>query len=134
HPDAHAVIALTEEKHVANTRDAGQLVLHLHQGQVAQVKLVVAAIGRVDGQAHKNIGRALDGGDACLLDDVGQQGDGEIDAVLHHHLGDVDIDALLERYGEIVAAIVGALRRHIEDAFDAVDLLFDGRCHGVGDL
>ena len=50
-PDPHAVIALAEQEHVADALDPRQLVLDLHQGEIAQIELVVAAVGRVDGEA-----------------------------------------------------------------------------------
>ena len=52
-PDAHAVIALAEQEDVADAVDAGQLVLDLHQGVVAQVELVVAAVVASERDAHR---------------------------------------------------------------------------------
>ena len=54
-------------------------------------------------------------------------------AVLHQHLGHVQVDAGLERDGQRVGAVVGALRRHVHHVLDAVDLLLDRRGDGVGD-
>ncbi len=53
-------------------------------------------------------------------------------AVLHQHLGHVQIDAHLEGDRQRVGAVVGALRRHVEHVLHAVDLLLDGRGHRVG--
>jgi hypothetical protein len=53
-------------------------------------------------------------------------------AVLHKHLGHVEVHAVLEGDCERVGAVVGALRSHVHHVFDAVDLLLDGSCHGVG--
>ena len=55
------------------------------------------------------------------------------DAVLHQHLGHVEVDAVLEGDGQGVGAVVGALRGHVHHALDAVDLLLDRRGDGVGD-
>ena len=41
-------------------------------------------------------GERLRRGDAGLLDDVGQQRQGQVDAVLHQHLGHVQVDAGLK--------------------------------------
>ena len=41
---------------------------------------------------------------------------------------------LLKRDRQVVGAVVGALRRHVHHALDAVDLLLDGRGHGLGDV
>ena len=133
-PDAHAVILLTEQEHVADAGNPRQFIFDLHQGEIAQVELVVAAVGRVDRQAAQDVGRAFAGRDAGLTNDFRQLRNGQVDAVLHQHLGHVDIDAVMERDGQIVAAVVGALRRHVHHGFDAVDLLFDGRRHRIGDL
>ena len=43
----HAVVALPEQQHVADARHARQLVPDLHQRVIAQIELVVAAVGRV---------------------------------------------------------------------------------------
>ena len=40
----------------------------------------------------------------------------------------------LERDGQVVGAVVGALRGHVHHALDAVDLLLDGRGDRVGDV
>ncbi len=63
---------------------------------------------------------------------IGQDRLGQRDAVLHQHLADVQVGAGLERHGQRVVAVVGALRRHVQHVLDAVDLLLDRRGHGVG--
>ncbi len=69
-----------------------------------------------------------------LLDHVGQQRHGQGNAVLHEDLGHVQVHAVLERDGQVVRAVVGALRGHVEHALDAVDLLLDRRGDGLGDV
>ena len=44
-PDPHAVIALAEHGHFADARQPRHLVANVHVGVVAQVELVVAAVG-----------------------------------------------------------------------------------------
>ena len=51
-PEAHAVVLLAELEHVADAVHAGELVLDLDGGVVAEVELVVAAVGRVDADDH----------------------------------------------------------------------------------
>ncbi len=70
---------------------------------------------------------------ACLTTS-GKQRQGQVDAVLHQHLGEVQIDAGLEGDGQGVRAVVVRLRHHVHHVFDAVDLLLDGGGHGVGDV
>ena len=112
---------------------ARQFVLELNRGVVAEVQVVAAAVGRVQVDDHQHAGRLLVGRDAAAFDEVGQDRLRQRDAVLHQHLGHVQIDAVLEGDGQRVSAVVGALRRHVHHVLDAVDLLLDGRGHGVGD-
>ncbi len=131
-PDTHAVIALAEQKDVADAVDARQLVLHLQDGVIAEEELVKAAFGGQQGDAAQNVGRALDRRHARLLDHVGQRGDRQAHPVLHEHLRHVEVDAVLERDHQVVRAVVGALRVHVHHALDAVDLLLDGSGNGFG--
>ena len=71
-------------------------------------------------------------GDAGLLHHVGQQRQGQVDAVLHQHLGEVQIDPGLEGDRQVVGAVVVGLRHHVQHVFDAVDLLLNGGGHRVG--
>ncbi len=132
-PDANAVVALAHDVDVAHSVDAKQLVADLHQGEVAQVQLVVAPIGRNDRHAHQHVGRPLGHAHAGLFDHVRQRRQRQADAVLHEHLGHVEIDAVVERDRQAVAAVVVAGGGHVEHAFHAVDLLLDGRGHAAGD-
>ena len=90
-------------------------------------------MGRVEADDEQDVGVALAGGDAGLLDHVGQQRQGQVDAVLHQHLGEIEVDARLEGDGQAVGAVVGRLRGHVDHVLDAVDLLLDGGGHGLGD-
>jgi hypothetical protein len=131
-PQPHAVVLLAELHAVADAVHTGDLVLELDGGVVAQVELVVAALGGIEPDNEQDVRAALAGGDAGLLDDVGQKGQGQVDAVLHQHLGEVQIDAGAERGGQLVGAVVVRLRHHVHHVFDAVNLLLDGGGHRVG--
>ena len=132
-PDPHAVVALAEVGDVADAVEPGQLVLDLDRGVVAQVEVVVRL---PSGENRLTIIRML--GDFFLtvtprrLTRSGRTGSASDDAVLHQHLGHVQVGAELEGDGQRVGAVVGALRRHVHHALDAVDLLLDRRGHGVG--
>ena len=69
----------------------------------------------------------------CRRTSAGNLGFGDRDPVLHQHRRDVHIGADLERHGQLVGAVVGAGRRHVDHAFDAVDFLFDRRGHRFSD-
>ena len=70
---------------------------------------------------------------AALIDDRRQRGGGLRDAVLHVDGGDGERIADVEGDGDRRGAVVGARRRHVGHAGDAVDLLFERRRHRIGD-
>src|SRR5262249_20938297 len=96
HPDAHAFVFLAGKVYVADARHAPQLVRNLDGGVVAEVELAVAPPGRIDADDLQDVRVALAGGDADLLDHFGQERQGQVDAVLHEHLGEVQVDPRLE--------------------------------------
>ena len=99
---------------------------------VAQIELIVAAVGRIDVDGHEDVRRHFSRRHAGLFQHVGQHGQGQVHPVLHQHLRQVQIHALLERDGQIVRAVVGALGGHVQHVLHAVDLLLDGGRHGLG--
>ena len=133
HPDAHAVVLLAEQENVADAVHARHFVFEMNGGVIAQMKLVEAVIRRNEVDDEQDVGVAFARDDADLLDDLRQLRQGQIDAILHQNLGEIQIDAWLKGDGQAVRAVVGALRRHVEHIFDAVDLLLDGSGHRLGD-
>ncbi len=131
-PEPHAVVALAEIGDVAHALQARQLVFELDRGVVAQVQVVAQAAGREQIDDHQHAGRFLLHRHAPPLHQLGQDRLGQRHAVLHEHLGHVQVDVIVKRDGQRVAAVVAALRRHVQHVFHAVDLLFDRRGHGVG--
>ena len=132
YPDAHTVVLFAEQEHVADAVHALYFVRDVNEGVVADVQLVEAVVRRIEADDEQDVGVAFAGGDADLLDHVGQLRQGEVDAVLHQHLGEIQVDAGLERHAEAVGAVVGCLRGHVEHVFDAVDLLLDGGGDALG--
>ncbi len=132
-PHAHRVVARAEQLHLAHAVDARQAVLDVEHRVVAQVRHVVAVVGRQQVDHHRQVGAALDGGHAQALHHVGQARHGLRDAVLHQLLGLVRVGAQLEghRHGQVAVAV--GLRLHVEHVLDAVDLLFERRGDGLGD-
>ena len=77
--------------------------------------------------------RSLFRGDALCANFLRQLGFGDRDAVLDEHRRDVHVGAELKGHGQVVRAVVGAVGRHVEHAFDAVDLLLDRSGNRLGD-
>ena len=69
----------------------------------------------------------------CRWTSCGQPGLGDRQPVLHQDLGLVEVGADLEGDRQLVRAVAGAGRGHVEHALDAVDLLLDRRGDGVGE-
>jgi hypothetical protein len=132
-PDAHRVVARTEQLDVAHAGDARQLVLDVQGGVVAQVQVVIAAVRRIQVDHHRDVGRALDRGDADLAHLFRQARQRALDAVLHGRFGLLDVGADLEGHGQLQRAVRGVLRGHVEHVLDAVDLLFDRGGDGFRD-
>ena len=132
-PETHGVIAGAEDLDIAGARNARKDVLDLKGGVIAEVHLVVAAVGRVKVDDHGEVRGLLGGVDAKIADFLGQLGQSLRDAVLNLDLGLVDVGAELEGDGESHHAVARRLREHVKGAFDAVDRLFEGRGNGLGD-
>ena len=79
--------------HVAHAVDASQRVANLNQRVVADVELVEPLVGRDQMHDHQQVGRALERGDAQAANFFGQPRLGDGHAVLHEHLGLVEIRA-----------------------------------------
>ncbi|KWT85151.1 hypothetical protein APY03_3954 [Variovorax sp. WDL1] len=131
-PDAHGVLAAAPGLHLADAVDARQPVLDVEHRVVAQVIHVVAPVGRHQVNHHRDVGRALDGGDPQPPHFLGQARLGLRHAVLHHLLRLVRVGAQLEGDGQRHHAIRGRLAAHVEHVLDAVDLLLERRRHRLG--
>ena len=134
-PDAHAVVALAEDAHLSDARDAPERVVQIEQRVVAQENGVVALVGRREHDPFQQVGRAL-ANRYAVTDHIG----GKLTlrnrcAVLHFDRVDVLVGADVERNGQCVRAVVAALRVHVQHVLSAVDLLFHRRgdrlCHHV---
>src|SRR4029079_10284992 len=119
-PETHAVVLPAEGDDVANAIEPGQCVLQIDGRVVAEIELVKEGAARrlvdIRVQVHhqQDVGRALAYDYAGGLDHVGKLGLGDGNAVLHEHLGQVDVGAQLEGDVESVRAVVARLRGHVE--------------------
>ncbi len=138
-PDAHGVLG-AEELGVAHAWDAAQGVLEVGGDEVGEVGIAVAAVFGIETHHHQEIAGGLDHRQALLLDLLGQKGEGRLQLVLDLDLGDVDVGAGLEGYGDRGRARAVASRGHVEQAVDPLHLLlddlgdavFDGLGRGAG--
>ena len=132
-PDPHRIVAAAEHDDRADALDPGQRVLDLKRGVVGDEQLVARFVGRQHVHDHHQVGRCLGDRDADVAHVRRQSRQRGRDAVLHLHLGDIEIGAEIERHADREAAVAVRVRRHIEHVLDAVDLLLDRRHHGRGD-
>ncbi len=130
-PGAQAVVALAQQRDGGDAGEAAQLVLDVDGRVVAEERAVVAVVGRDQVHDHQRARRHLLDVDALGLDQRRDDRQGQADAVLHQYLGHVGVKAQLEGDGQVVGAVVGALRGHVHHALDAADLFLDRRRHRV---
>ncbi len=132
-PHTQRVFAHAEQLHVTDTVEPRQFVLDVQGGVVGQVKHVVALIGRGQVHHHGQVGRGLVHGDADAGHFFGQLGLGTGHAVLHLHLGVVQVGAQREGEGQGQLAVGSGLRGHVQHVLDAGDGLLQRRGHGFAD-
>ena len=131
-PHPHRIVARAEHGDRADAVDAGDRVGHFKRGVVGDEQRVARLVGRIKVHDHHQIGRAFLHDDADIAHVRRQPRRRDGDAVLHLHLGDIEIGAELEAHCDREAAVGGRVRRHVDHVLDAVDLLLDRRDHGRG--
>ena len=131
-PDAHGVIARSEHDDRADAVDARDCVRDLERSVVGDEQRVARFVGRIQVHDHHQVGRALVHRHADVAH-IGRQARlRDSDAVLHLHLGNIEIGADVKGDRDREAAVRRRVRRKIDHVLDAVDLLFDRRDHGRG--
>ncbi|MGY4506005.1 hypothetical protein ACVWYH_009962 [Bradyrhizobium sp. GM24.11] len=128
-PDPHRIVAGTIELDVTDAVDPRQAVFDVEHRVVAQIRHVVAVVRRQEMHDHGQVGRRLLGDDAELAHHSRQARLGLLHAVLHQLCRLVRIGAEAECHRQRHRAVGGRLARHVQHAFDAVDLLLDRRRH-----
>ena len=146
-PDPHGVLG-TEHLQFAHPLNPADDILDVGNHIVGQVIAVHGAVFRDKADDHQEVPGGLDHLDPLALDNLGQERRGQLQLVLHLHLGDVRVGAGLE--GQVDGYRPGGVAGggHVDQVVDAVQLLFDDlgdrilhrlggspRIHGVdGDL
>ena len=126
-PQPHRVLALAEDRDVADAGHALERVLDVDVEVVAEEQRVVLPVLGVDADRHDEAGRLLLDGDAGRAHLGRQAAERLVDAVLHVDLRQVLIARDVEGDGDRRDAAVGARRGHVEHALDAVDRLLERR-------
>ena len=130
-PDAHAVLTYTEDDHIARPRQSGEHVPQVDPGVVAEKKTVVATIRRVEVDDLQDGGGHFFCDGSLLLHVERQLGHGGGDTILDQNLCHVQIGTDLKGDDQLVSAVAGARRLHVEHVFDSVHLLLDRKRDGV---
>ena len=123
-PDAHGVLR-AEKLEIADPGGAADRILYRGGDEVAKV---CGGHGPIDGHEaddDEEVFRRLRNLDALLLHRQRQAWLGELQLVLHLHLGNVRVGALIEAEGDGDAAVLVALGREIQQMIEAAELLFD---------
>ena len=123
-PDAHRVLA-AEDLGVAHARQAADRVLQLGGDVVAEVGGVVGPVLGIEAHHDQEVAPRLGHHQALLLHLLRQVGGGELQFVLHLHLGDVGVRALLEGQGDGDVALAVAGRGEVLQVVQPLHLLLD---------
>ncbi|MNS26849.1 hypothetical protein D3C72_587850 [compost metagenome] len=132
-PHAQRVVAHAEQLHIAHAAQARQLVLDVEDGVVGQVEHVVAVVRRGQVHDHGQVGRGLVDGDTDAGHFLWQLGLGTGDAVLHLHLGVVQVGAQGKGDGQRQLAVSGGLGGHVQHVLHAGNRLLQWRGDGFAD-
>jgi hypothetical protein len=126
-PETHRELALTELNDVADTGDALDRILDIHIDVVADELRAVTIVLGVEAKTTEKPGRVLGHRHTQRANVGGQTADGLIDAILHVDRRQVVIATDIEGRGDRRDTAVGARRRHVHHALDAVDRLLERR-------
>ena len=133
HPDPHRILAGPHYGHIADTRQARQLVDQVDRRVVPHVQGVVLAVRRVERHEFQDRRRFRADRDALRLHRLRQLRHGVLHSVLHQDLVKIRVGADLERHGQGVGAVVRAGRLHVDHARNPVDLQLDRQGNRVED-
>ncbi len=95
-PNAHAISAGPDNGDLADAGQAGERLLEIDDGVVAEEFRIVAVVVRSKADEHQDVGRYLLDADALALHLRGELRDSAVDGVLHERQGSVQIGANIE--------------------------------------
>ena len=131
-PDAHGVLG-PEQSHVADALDPAERVLDVGGDVIGQVVPVQPPVLRDEAHHQQEVFGRLRNLYALQLHLLRQKRHGELQLVLHLHLGDVRVGPGVEGEGDGRGPGVVAGGGHVAQVVDAVHLLLDNLRHGVLD-
>ena len=130
-PDAHGGLRVAEDAHVA---DAGQALEFVDD---VEVRVAIggghAAVGREERDHEEVFLGALSHAHALIAHDVWQSAFGRADAVVDFEHGVVGVGADVKDAGNRHVAVASDVRRVVEQACDARELVLDWSGHGAGE-
>ncbi len=132
-PNAHRIVGRTEQRGIANSGRALQLVDDIDERVVGNVERVVPAVRRRHRQHLQERGRPLGDGDALPPDFLRQQRQRALNAIVDVDRCLVGIGSACEQDGQGHRARAVRGRLHVDHAFDPVDLLLQWGRDGFGD-
>ena len=115
--------------HAVHARKHG---LNNNVGVVGKKLAVIGAVGGGERHHKRHVGGLLGNGHAKLLHLLWKLSGGGLHAVKNINRAGVQVIANLKRDGDHAVAIVGAVGRHVNHAFRAVNLLLQWHGHRVG--
>ncbi len=123
-PDAHCVLR-TEQLIVANATRSADGVLDMGGNIVADIGAGQGAVRGHKADDQQEIPGRLGDTQALLLNFRRQERCGQLQFVLHLHLGDIRVGTLFEVQGNRHAAVLVTLGREVQQVIDAAHLLLD---------
>ena len=134
-PDPHGVLG-AEQQQFAHPFQTADDILEVGDHVVGQGVAVHGAVFRDEPDDQQEVPGGFDHLNSLPLHDLGQERHGQLQLVLHLHLGDVRVGAGLEGQGDGHRPGRVAGGGHVDQVVDAVQLLFDDLgdriLHGLG--
>ena len=132
-PDAHGGLRVAEDAHVADAGQALEFVDDVEVRVVGQIGGGHAAVGREERDHEEVFLGALSHAHALIAHDVWQSAFGRADAVVDFEHGVVGVGADVKDAGNRHVAVASDVRRVVEQACDARELVLDWSGHGAGE-
>ena len=132
-PDAHGVFFRRHQIRRRYAFQPGDGIFHIRIDIVVQFRQIHACAVGQKCEHRQNIVAPLFHGDSGLGDFGGQLRLRPFDRILQIDHCDVRVGSAAESHGACIVAVVAAGRGEVQQVVNAVDLVFQGNCHGLHD-